>query len=300
MTTHRDHDRSISAWLVSEAPDRAPDDVLEASRERLRHTRQRRAWMPAWRYSFMNSFAKLAGAAAAILVVGFVGYQLLPGTGGPGGPSTGPTIAPTPPPTPPGSPPAGEIPAGTYAWAWSDGSVTFDLPAGWTGTSESSLIHKHPDQAGEISFGIALPGSPNAFTHVVADACIGPDGDLVEVGPSIDDLVGALDDQASTDATITEVNVGGPLIATRVDLVDSAGLDRATCAGGVDGPIWIWGTATESTLALAPGYRARVYIVDLDGDRIVFASAISAAANPDDLAELDAIIQSMRWPTRAE
>jgi hypothetical protein len=96
MTTRNELDRSISAWLDAEAPDRAPDDVLEASRERLRHARQRRAWMPAWRYSPMNIYAKVAVAAAVVLVVGFAGYQLLPRPGGVGGQ---PTIAPSPTPS---------------------------------------------------------------------------------------------------------------------------------------------------------------------------------------------------------
>jgi hypothetical protein len=96
MTTRHELDRSISTWLQAEAPDRAPDDVLEASRERLRHTRQRRAWMPAWRYSPLNNLAKAAVAAAVVLVVGFAGYQLLPRTGGVGGQ---PTVAPSPTPS---------------------------------------------------------------------------------------------------------------------------------------------------------------------------------------------------------
>jgi hypothetical protein len=44
----------------------------------------------------MNTYAKLIAAAAAVLVVAFAGFQLLPGSGGVGGE---PTIAPSPSPT---------------------------------------------------------------------------------------------------------------------------------------------------------------------------------------------------------
>ena len=41
----------------------------------------------------MNLYTKLIAGAAAVLVVGFVGYQLLPGWGlGPGGPSPSPSL----------------------------------------------------------------------------------------------------------------------------------------------------------------------------------------------------------------
>ena len=45
----------------------------------------------------MNTYLKLAAAAAAVLVVAIIGYQFLPRNGGIGGP--GPTSAPSPTPT---------------------------------------------------------------------------------------------------------------------------------------------------------------------------------------------------------
>lgn len=44
----------------------------------------------------MNIYAKLAAAAAIVLVVGFVGYRLLPSTSGAGTATAAPTAAPTP------------------------------------------------------------------------------------------------------------------------------------------------------------------------------------------------------------
>ena len=51
---------------------------------------------PAWRSNRMNTFAKLIVAAAAVLVVAFAGFQLLPRSGGVGGE---PTVTPSPSPS---------------------------------------------------------------------------------------------------------------------------------------------------------------------------------------------------------
>ena len=93
MSTRPDHDRSISAWLVAEAADRAPERLLETSRGRIRATRQRRAWWPAWRILDMNTYAKLAIGVAAVAVVAVVGINLLVGTGGGVGGSS--TVSPS-------------------------------------------------------------------------------------------------------------------------------------------------------------------------------------------------------------
>lgn len=45
MTRERTVDERISAWLLEEAPDQLPDRVLQATFERTRPSRQRRAWL---------------------------------------------------------------------------------------------------------------------------------------------------------------------------------------------------------------------------------------------------------------
>src|SRR5689334_13169140 len=131
MSTNIDPQRSIAAWLESEAPDRAPARLIDASREHVRTTRQRPAWWPARRTSDMNAYAKLAIAAAAVVVVAIVGYNLLPSRGGVGGsaqPSASPS--PTPSPVPIRS---GSLDAGTYTAPIPDAGVdvTLTLPSGW-------------------------------------------------------------------------------------------------------------------------------------------------------------------------
>ena len=79
MSNHLDPDRSIARWLVAEAPDHAPERLLEASRAQVRSTAQRRSLRLVRRIQAMNSYAKLAIAAAAVLVVAVVGINLGPG-----------------------------------------------------------------------------------------------------------------------------------------------------------------------------------------------------------------------------
>ena len=79
MSNHFDPDRSITRWLVAEAPDRAPERLLEASRAQVSSTAQRRSLRLVRRIQAMNSYAKLAIAAAAVLVVAVAGINIAPG-----------------------------------------------------------------------------------------------------------------------------------------------------------------------------------------------------------------------------
>ena len=84
----------------------APDYVLDVVEERIARHPRRLAWRLRGR-PFMNIYAKLAVAAAAVLLVALVGYNLLPAGSTIGGraptptaiPTSAPTIAPTTAPT---------------------------------------------------------------------------------------------------------------------------------------------------------------------------------------------------------
>jgi hypothetical protein len=97
MTTERDPGtRIVLSWLREDSHENAERVLLRALDE-VDTTPQRRSWWSAWRNSPMNTYTKLLAAAAAVLVVAVVGYQFLPGGGGPGGqPTIAPTISPSP------------------------------------------------------------------------------------------------------------------------------------------------------------------------------------------------------------
>ena len=95
MTTEHDpRTRIVLSWLREDAHENA-ERVLLRTLDEVDTTPQRRSSWPARRTNFMNTYAKLIAAAAAVLVVAVVGYQFLPGSGGVG---SQPTIAPSPSP----------------------------------------------------------------------------------------------------------------------------------------------------------------------------------------------------------
>jgi hypothetical protein len=95
MSTDRETTRVVRSWL-EDGVTRLPDRVLESVLDQVPATPQRRSWWPAWRSSDMNTYAKFAIAAAAVLAVAVVGYNFLPGRGGVGGPTAMPSPNPVP------------------------------------------------------------------------------------------------------------------------------------------------------------------------------------------------------------
>jgi hypothetical protein len=95
MNQHRDTEQLLDAWM-RDGPTVAPDRVLDVVVDRIERQRQRPAWRLDWRRYTMNSSIKLAAAALAVVIVALIGYNLLPGSTGVGGP--GPSASPTPTP----------------------------------------------------------------------------------------------------------------------------------------------------------------------------------------------------------
>ncbi len=105
MSTDREVTRIVRSWL-EEGVTALPDRVLDAVLDQVPATRQRRAWWPARRFAQMNTFAKIAMAAAAVVALAVIGLNVMPrnGTvGGVGGPVATPAptaSAPSPSPSP--------------------------------------------------------------------------------------------------------------------------------------------------------------------------------------------------------
>ena len=127
MTASRDPDRLIRAFL-HEGLDELPDPVYDAVRDRIEQTRQR-ALIGLWRTSDVNNFLKIGLAAAAVVVIAVVAFNLLPGSPTPGGepsPTPEPTATVEPSPSPIAAPPLTESFTSTVH------GISLSYPEGWT------------------------------------------------------------------------------------------------------------------------------------------------------------------------
>jgi hypothetical protein len=296
MTTRKELDRSISAWLEAEAPRRAPDDVLEASRDRIRNTPQRWSWWPAWRFSDMNNLAKVLVATAAVVAVAVVGINLLPGSqsraGGspPPASTSAPSVAefspsPSPRPTPE---PTASLVAHTVRPCCTEDDPRFDsmtfaimAPPSWEPWEDLGVwpVGQGNDPPGGAFVGL-YPGG-NAFS----DPCLTDEEARadVPVGRTVDDLVTALVDHPSLDVTApVDVTLAG-YSGTYLDLTVPDDISKCVRYMPMDHHIYAQG----------PGQRWHMWILDVNGVRVLVETNDYPGTRPERLAEEQAIVESL-------
>jgi hypothetical protein len=314
MSTERDTTRIVRSWLEegrTTLPDWVRDDVMD----RLPSTPQRRSRGTARRFLTMPTAAKTAIAAAAVILVAVGAFALLPRESGPGAPGPTPTTAPTTNPTAEPSaaisfvPPSGRIDPGTYRMG-EDASIVLTIPEGWfarnestdrRGPSESSYptgtdIRKHREGLGvdgPEAPDLSQPGEQQIWVdasdliRAYPDACDSSTEILPEpAGPTVDDLVSALRAQEGSDTSEpVNVTVGGRQVQ-RFEITSDEAIDVSTCQ---DGTARVWYSDAYGFMH-AP---ATVYMVQTDAGRIVFGFGHADDTSAADIAELDAIVDSM-------
>jgi hypothetical protein len=136
MTANHDLERRLADFYETEAPPVAPDWVLLDALTTIDVTPQRRVFIRVpWRkFPPMNTYARLAVAAVAVVAMGAVGIALLrPGTApGVGGqavtPSPQPSLSATSRPTPSPMP----APPLTQSFTSTLHGISMSYPEGWT------------------------------------------------------------------------------------------------------------------------------------------------------------------------
>jgi hypothetical protein len=244
--------------------------------------------------------------AAVVLVAVLIGASLFGGGPNIGGEPESPTESSQPTSTPGSStvPPVSALPdgvlqPGTYSVRPQDVSaprVLVTVPAGWYGggfsTSQNNSIDP-PDGAGVILWGgpfdvyedpcrwsTSLPSSPT--------------------GSTVEDLAAALAAQPTRDATAaTDVTVGG-FSGKAIELTVPADLAFDTANGftGCDeGEFRSWISPDGNTFRLhqGPGQHDQLWIVDVDGTRLVIDATFYEGTSASVTAELQAILASIRF-----
>lgn len=226
MNRRSDIDRVLQVWM-SDGPTAIPDRVVDVVATRIAVQRQRRTWPFPGRTNVTTPMKLIAGLAAA-LVVAFVGYNLLPGTSEPGGPTTAPTPSSQPTGTVTAAPSAavvcpawytdgcgtgaGILTAGSHATRSVRPGFTFSVPEGWINDSdEPGVFGLFPDTpANQAEFarsgGLAYSSfmGMNQSPYFVCDAFEN------NLGAKAADMVATMEANDALAMTgVTEVEIGG-------------------------------------------------------------------------------------------
>jgi hypothetical protein len=296
MTTDRDpRTRIVLSWLREDAYEN-PERMLLRALDEVDTTPQRRFWWPAWRFPDMNTFTKALVATAAVVAIAVVAINLLPGRGSgtgsvPTTPSMSPTQEPSMSPTP--EPTASLVthaltPFGPGGFDDQDPraasiTFTFDAPAGW-------------EPFGELGVGIGGNDPPDGAYlgfyrggGLFSDPCLTEKEREAEadipVGPTVDDFVSALVDHPSLDVTspvdVTLAGYSGKYLDLQVPD------DISACAyySPIDLQMHIY--------AQGPGQRWHMWVLDVDGVRVLVETNDFAGTSAQWLAEEQAMIDSL-------
>ena len=153
--------------------------------------------------------------------------------------------------------------------------VTLSLPAGWEGDSQGVTT---------MMDGRYVGVEAGDITHVYADPCQWTGTASEAVGPTVDDLATALAQQPMHDTTVSDIEVDG-FAGKLVSMSVPDDLDVAECDEG-EFRSWVYHVQD-------PGRQDDVYILDVDGTRVVIVVAHYPDLPQADLDELDAIVQSL-------
>lgn len=247
--------------------------------------------------NLMSKPVQYAIAAAAALVVAVVGYQLLSGPGV-GGPDRTKTPQPSSMPSSSASASAaarGVLEPGPFTFfVLPDLGITgtATIPGtGWYGLEGDGLVDNgSADPPGGAQ--ITVWGGQLA---VYGDAChwAGTPADP-RTGLTVDDLVVALSAQLSREAAApTEIMVDGHA-GKAMELTVPADIAFADCDNN-EFRTWKEVESNTPLLELAPGQHDLVWIIDVNGKRVVIDTTFYEGTSAADRAELQAILDSIHF-----
>lgn len=237
----------------------------------------------------MNSIAKGAIAAAAVVVVAVIGINLIPGRGPAGQPTMPPSLAPTVSPTLPRFPPTGALSAGRHSMTLGGTTFTFELTTpDWTSNGEFSIEKGGPGTKPDGASFIFWDADPNG---VFSDPCASVKAPVV--GPSAAALAAAIAGIPGIEVVSgpDAVTVGGkPAQKVVIKIPDSIACSPET--------FFLWYDASEGgsqRYATQAGQTIRVWIIEVDGVRIQIDAETFVGAGAQPGNEIQGIIDSIQF-----
>jgi hypothetical protein len=268
-------DELLDTWMDL-GPSVAPSRIADATRTQIRITHQRRAFWPAWRLATMNNAFRIAVVAAGIFAAALIGYRLLanPGVG------PGPMATASPTTTPQATSTPAARPYDMNTGGTSPIVVSVMLPDGWGGngwyvSKNNAALGLYPVEN--------VYGDPCHWSGSLPDP---------PVGPTVDELADALARQPTRRATATDVTLDG-FSGKLVRMSVPADIHFSECDDGLFGSWSEAGSDTPSRYHQGPGQLDDIYIIDVDGTRVVLDAGYFPDTNPSTRAELDDIIASI-------
>lgn len=238
----------------------------------------------------MNIAIKYALGAAAAVLVAVIGFTVVNGANGNVG-SGDPTVSPEPSISALSG--QAELQPGRYAvHSGISASVTAWVPRDWSAVGDWGVRgpggYEGPDGMGVRFYTVGnLFNNPGSFAGGVQDP---------PVGPTVDDLVDAIVEQSEwTSSDPVELTVGGfPAQRVRITIPEGAEFDPRDDGGAFylfqdEGTGQIWG--------LEVGQMFDVYVVDVNGERLVMDAFHYPGTSEADRAALSAIIDSIEIGT---
>jgi hypothetical protein len=305
MHTDQDVSRIVRSWLQTDEHESATNIVSDVL-ARLDAIPQHRSWWPVRRNAQMNGYAKLAIAAAAVLLVAVVGLNLMPIGGGLGGPAASPTPSPSPTPTATATPAAspavlpelGSIPVGRFLMVENGQPFTMEFSTeGWArdvGADRTSPnLEKNGGMPGPDTAWMPIWGIDGVFT----DPCRGVRGP--KLSPSASALAAAVASLPNTEVVTApeKVTVGGrEAMYVAIRFHDDVGCapsdykmwwDDHPCGGA--------GAEPCGRFVTAGGETNYVWIVEINGTHVWIEAETYKGAKPEVQQEIQRMIDSIRF-----
>jgi hypothetical protein len=274
MSASRDPDQILHAWL-EEGPTVLPAPTVRAIEVATRATAQRRhAIGLSWRFSPM--YAPLRAAFAVLIAAVVIGggiYLLGPRESGPGvtvSPSASPAASPAPLIEAPLAP-------GRYVYSGDGVRVILTVPEGWEGGDFSISDAPGRELPDGANVGFRQPST------VFTDPCA-PERGAMTVGSTVEDLVSALADLPNVTASApVDVTLSGFRGKHLSFVVDTEGMDCVMA-------LYAQGSFIR---AADNGQRQDLWILDVDGKRLVVDAATYPETSAADREELQTIVETL-------